>query len=238
MRPILTAILSTAAVTATAAAAEGLVSRSYNVGNFSGVEVAGPYNVEIRTGQRVSVSGTGTPRLMEKTVVEVKGDRLVIHPQRENNWFGGNWNWMRDEKARFVVTVPQLNAATIAGSGNVNVDRVRGQRFDGRVAGSGNLQLGSLEVQDAKFGIAGSGDARVLGGRVGSANYSIAGSGAVQAAALAAQNAKISIAGSGDVAARASGSADISIMGSGDVVITGGARCNVSKMGSGRARCS
>ena len=53
-------------------------------------------------------------------------------------------------KAHFVVTVPQLRAATIAGSGDIKVDQVTGDLFEGTVAGSGGMPLASTEVQLAE----------------------------------------------------------------------------------------
>src|SRR3982750_1248014 len=91
------------------------VSKNYSVGNFSSIEVAGPYDVEVRTGSNPSVSGRGGQKLLERTVVEVEGNRLVIRPENNRNMF--HWGWGNRGKAHFVVTVPQLNGASIAGSG-------------------------------------------------------------------------------------------------------------------------
>src|SRR4051794_19513647 len=95
-------------------------SRNYQVGNFQQIEVAGPYNVEVRTGGKPGVSARGSEKLLERTVVEVRGDKLVIRPEDHRGWFGG---WSTRGKANFVVTVPQLRGATIAGSGDIHVDR-------------------------------------------------------------------------------------------------------------------
>jgi hypothetical protein len=211
------------------------VSRNYQVGNFQEIEVAGSYDVDVRTGANPSVSAQGSEKLLERTVVEVKGDKLVIHPQRES---GFHWGWSSRGKAHFTVTVPQLRGATIAGSGDIRVDQVRGDRFDGTVAGSGGLDVGKLDVQTLKIAIAGSGGAKAGSGRAQSASYDIAGSGDIDARGIQSQSADVSIAGSGSVAAHATGSADVSIMGSGDVEVTGGAKCSVSKAGSGNVRCS
>ena len=212
------------------------VSRTYNVGNFQKVEVAGPYDVEVRTGSAPSVAGQGSERLLERTTVEVQGDKLVIHPEREHNWFSIGWS--HHGKAHFTVTVPQLNGAAIAGSGNIKVDRVAGQNFEGTVAGSGGIDVAAMDVQQLKLSIAGSGGVKAGSGKAQSAEYEIAGSGDVDAGAVAAQQVKVSIAGSGGVKAHSSGTADVSIMGSGDVDVTGGAKCTISKAGSGDVRCS
>jgi putative autotransporter adhesin-like protein len=210
------------------------VSRSYQVGSFQQIEVAGPYDVEVRTGGAPSVSARGSENLLGRTVVEVKGDKLVIRPEQHNNWFGG---WSRG-KANFTVTVPQLSGATIAGSGDIKIDRVQGNRFEGNVTGSGGLNVSAMDVQSLKLSITGSGAVKAGSGRAQSAEYEIAGSGDVDAGAIQAQQAKVSIAGSGSVKAQAKGTADVSIMGSGDVDVSGGAKCSISKAGSGNVRCS
>jgi hypothetical protein len=212
------------------------VSRNYSVGGFDQIEVAGPYNVQVRTGANPSVAASGPQKLLEHTLVQVKDGKLVIRPERKQGWFQTGWHFRGD--ANFIVTVPQLHEATIAGSGDIKVDKIAGDRFEGTVAGSGGLEVGTLDVQSLKLAIAGSGGAKANGGKAQSANFDIAGSGDIQAGGVQAQDAKISIAGSGSIAARATGTADVSIMGSGDVDVTGGAKCSVSKAGSGDVRCS
>lgn len=219
-----------------AESAGATVDRQYQVGEFEQIEVAGPYQVEVRTGPNASVSARGAEQLLERTVVEVEDGRLSIHPRKEG-WFG-NRGWKTTGKASFTVTVPALSAATIAGSGQIRIDRIRGDRFEGSVAGSGDIDVETVEVQHLKLAIAGSGDIRAGRGRAARASYEIAGSGAVEAGAVEVSEVKVSIAGSGGVNGRATGSANVDIGGSGDVSLTGGAKCSVSKMGSGNVRCS
>ena len=232
-----------AASAATAACSQGhaqdagpTVSRNYPVGAFQQIEVAGPYDVQVHTGAKPSVSARGAQKLLDQTTVEVKGDKLVIHPQREHGWF--NFSWGRHGKANFTVTVPQLSGATIAGSGDINVDRVQGGNFEGVVAGSGGLNVDALDVQQLKLAIGGSGSAKAGSGRAQSAKYEIAGSGDVDARNVQTNDVDVSIAGSGSIRAHASGTAKVSIMGSGDVDVAGGAKCNISKAGSGDVHCS
>jgi len=212
------------------------VSRNYQVGAFQQIEVAGPYDVQVHTGSNPSVSGRGGEKLLEHTVVEVKGDKLVIHPERQHGWF--NFGWGHNGKASFAVTVPQLSGATVAGSGDINVDRVQGSNFEGVVAGSGGLNVDALDVQQLKLSIAGSGSVKAGNGKAQSAKYDIAGSGDVDARNVQTSDVDASIAGSGSIRAHASGSAKVSIMGSGDVDVAGGAKCSISKAGSGDVHCS
>jgi hypothetical protein len=212
------------------------IARNYQVGGFDRIEVAGPYDVTVRTGSGPTVSARGPQKMIEHMVVEVKDGELSIHPERQNGWFHTGWHF--HGKVQLAVTVPQLRGATIAGSGDVQVDQVRGERFDGTVAGSGALNVATLDVQELKLAIAGSGAAKAGGGRTRAASFDIAGSGDIDAKGIQAQDAKVSIAGSGSVSTRATGTADVSIMGSGDVDVTGGAKCSISKAGSGDVRCS
>ena len=212
------------------------VSKNYNVGNFQQIEVAGPYEVEVRTGSNPSVSASGSEKLLEHTQVDVQGDKLVIRPESQRGFF--HWGWGHHGKAHFVVTVPQLSGATIAGSAGITVDKITGNAFEGEIAGSGDLRFTSVEVQSLKLSIGGSGGIKAGAGHAKAADYGIAGSGSIDAGGIAAEQAKVSIAGSGSVKANATGTADVEVMGSGDVNVTGGAKCTVSKAGSGNVRCS
>jgi len=212
------------------------VARNYQVGSFKQIEVAGPYDVEVRTGANPTVAANGSEKLLERTVVEVKGDTLSIHPEEHNSWF--NMGWHHNGKAKFIVTVPELSGATIAGSGGIKVDKVAGDSFEGTIAGSGGLQLDTTEVKSLKLSIGGSGGIKTGTGKAEVAEYEIAGSGGIDAAGVSATQAKVSIAGSGSVKANATSTAAVDIMGSGNVNVSGGAKCTVSKAGSGNVSCS
>lgn len=212
------------------------VSRNFQVGNFKSIEVAGPYDVEVRTGPQVSVTAEGGEKLLEKTKVAVDGDKLRIGPVEHRGMF--NFGWSTRGHAHFIVTVPQLTGAEIAGSGDIKVDQVRGESFAGGVAGSGSLSLTSVEVQLLKLEISGSGGIKADAGTAKTASYEIAGSGDIDAGAVKAQDASADIAGSGNIKAQATGTARVDVAGSGDVTITGGAKCQVSKHGSGNVSCS
>jgi hypothetical protein len=210
------------------------VERSYQVGNFDRLELAGAYDVTVRTGAAPSVQARGSEKAIERLLVEVRNGTLVIRPRDRK---GLHLGWNDEGKVTLMVSVPALRAAELAGSGDIRIDRVAGDRFDGSIAGSGDLSLDRVEVRSLKLGIAGSGTARAQG-RARSVQYEIAGSGGIDARGVAAETAAVSIAGSGDVEAQATGTASVSIMGSGDVDLSGGAKCTISKAGSGEARCS
>src|SRR5947207_14400907 len=148
LRPLAAIVAASALAGCQVHAQEGggpTVSKNYSIGNFSAIEVAGPYDVEVRTGANPSVSARGSERLLERTVVEVNGDKLVIHTEHNHSFF--HFGWSSHGEAKFIVTVPQLSGATIAGSGDIRVDKISGQNFEGTVAGSGGLEVAAMNVQ-------------------------------------------------------------------------------------------
>lgn len=205
--------------------------RSFEVGSFDRIEIAGPYEVNVSTGGATRVSARGGSALLDETDVKVEGGKLIIAPKKQK---GVRWTW-RQGKAVFAVSTAQLKAAGIAGSGSIVVDKVAGD-FSGDVAGSGDLRLAAVNGGATKLAIAGSGKA-IATGSADSLKVDIAGSGDVDAKQLSARTADISIAGSGNVNANATETSKVSIIGSGNVDIGGGGKCSVSKTGSGNVNC-
>ena len=212
-----------------------VIDRDYQVAGFDRIAVASSYDTNVRTGAAPSIHARGNQKAIENLEVSVEDGVLVIKSKKKMN-FG--WSSGHNGKVVLTVTVPSLRGADLAGSGDINVDKVAGDSFTGSIAGSGNLKVDHVEVAKLKLDIAGSGNATAGGGRAKSAEYGIAGSGGIDAKGVAVDTASVSIAGSGDVDAQASNTASVSIMGSGNVEMTGGAKCTVSKAGSGQARCS
>ncbi|HEX5238644.1 MAG TPA: head GIN domain-containing protein [Sphingomicrobium sp.] len=212
-----------------------MVSRGFQVGTFNQVEAAGPFDLTIHTGAAPSVQARGNQSLIDNLQVDVENGTLRIRPRSQHSFF--NFSIQRG-RADIAITVPTLTGATLAGAGDVNIDKVQGDSFEGKMAGAGDLTIQSAQVKALKLSVAGSGSADVKSGNAQSGDYGIAGAGDVDTSNMTSQDVKISIAGSGDIKAHATGTADVSIMGSGDVTVTGGAKCSVSKAGSGDVHCS
>lgn len=209
------------------------IKRNVQVGAFDKVAVAGSHDVIVTVGGAPSVRVEGDSKRIDKMEIVVEGGTLRIRNKEKS---GFSFFSHKGGSVTVYVTTPTLTGASLAGSGDIKVDKVDGGDFSGAIAGSGNLEIGALQARAASFSIAGSGSVRASG-KAESVEYSIAGSGDIAAGGLEARRASVSIAGSGDIEGRAMESADIEIMGSGDVVLTGTAKCNISKKGSGEARC-
>ena len=227
-------ILILAAVTGAAAAAVSpawAAERSFTVTSFEEIEVAGPFDVVVNVGKGQSVRAVGDADDLDRLKVEVSGRELRIG-SKERRWT----DWSRSEPIKIWITVPALRAASIAGSGDMQIDRVKGDSFAASIAGSGDLTVATLSTTNANFSVAGSGDL-TASGSCRAAKVSIAGSGDVNIGGLRCQSLNASIAGSGAINANATEAAKLSVMGSGDITVSGGAKCDVSKMGSGSVRC-
>lgn len=208
-------------------------SRSFAVADFTGVDLRGSDNVDVRVGTGFSVRAEGPSAELDKIKIEKVGDTLRIG---RVDGSGFHWGGGSHKSVTIYVTMPRIAEAAIAGSGDMNVDRVDGQSFKGDSAGSGDLEVAALNVQAGDFSIAGSGGMK-LKGVSKHLKIAIAGSGDVDAAGVKAEGADVSVAGSGGVRADVTGPAQVSIVGSGDVDLGAGAKCTTSKMGSGDVHC-
>ena len=207
-------------------------TRTYAVSDFSALALRGSDDVDVRVGTGFSVRAEGASKELDRIKIERVGDTLRIGRKKRSglDWGGSS------ENVTVYVTMPRIVGTTIAGSGNMTVDRVEGQRFTIDAAGSGNLTVAMLAVREAKVSMAGSGDI-ALKGSADRLTVDIAGSGDVDAAGVKATGAAVNILGSGSVRAEVNGQASVSMMGSGDVDLGKGAKCTISKMGSGEVKC-
>lgn len=208
------------------------VSRSFAATGFTGVELRGSDDVDVKTGATFSVTADGDAKTLDQLEIAVVDGTLRIGRKDRQ---GGPW-FDNDHGAKIHVVMPKLASAAVGGSGDLNVDRAEGN-VTAAVSGSGNLSIAQIAGGLTTLSLAGSGDLSVKGTTEKLA-ASIAGSGDIDATGLTASSAEISVAGSGNVKSVVKGGAAISIVGSGDVELTGGAKCAISSVGSGEARCS
>jgi hypothetical protein len=210
-----------------------MAERSFEVADFQSIKLSGRHEVIVTTGAEESVRAEGDEESLEELDVSASSGTLAIGNRRR-----GLFGVRRHSRPVTVhVAVRELRRASIAGSGDIRVNRVSGQSFDGAIAGSGDISIGEMEVESANFAIAGSGDIKAAG-RATRAGMRIAGSGDADLSGLIAEEVDISIKGSGDVRAHATGTARVSVKGSGDVDLAGGAKCTINQAGSGNVRCS
>lgn len=206
-------------------------TRTYAATGFTGIDLRGSDNVDVKIGTAFSVTAEGDTKTLDQLEIQVVDGVLRIgRKDRSGNWFS------HDNGARIHVVMPALARARVSGSGDLTAERAEGD-VEAAISGSGDLDIENLKGGTATLSIAGSGDLSVKG-TADKLSASIAGSGDISAGNLTANSADISIAGSGSVRGTVKGPASVSIVGSGDVELVGGAKCSVSSVGSGEARCS
>lgn len=215
-----------------AAAAQGSgTTRTFPVTGFTGVELRGSDDVDVRVGSGFSVRAEGPSAELDTLEIVRVGDTLRVGRK------SGGFSWGGDhDGVKVYVTMPRIVTADIAGSGNMTVDHVDGQTFSASNTGSGKLALATLGAAQAKLSIAGSGDIDAKGS-VERLSVDVSGSGNVAASGLKASGADVSVEGSGEVHADVAGAASVSVAGSGDVDLGKRAKCTTSKTGSGEVRC-
>ena len=202
---------------------------TYPVSDFERIATTGPQEVEIEFGETFSVRADGAVTRLQ---VVVENGELVIRPRN-----GTNWDWSDFDSTTIEVTMPRLTRVSLTGSGDVSIDRVKGDSFSALIEGfGGSISVDELEVDQAEFTINGPGDI-VAAGTARAARMTINGPGEVQAGELRSQTAAIEVNGPGDVELAVEREADISVQGPGEVDIDGPARCSISTSGPGSVTC-
>ncbi|WP_299328949.1 head GIN domain-containing protein [Parasphingopyxis sp.] len=197
---------------------------------FDAVSLRGSDNVEIALGEAFDIRIEGDPEIVDLIEFEIRGGTLRIGRRSDRSINIGS------DRATVFVTLPVLNGASVAGSGDMRITRAVSDRFELSIAGSGSIDIAALEAERAEFDIAGSGDLEAAG-TVSDLEIGIAGSGDIDAPELQVQRAEIDIAGSGNVDITASERVDGNLIGSGDVRVRGEAECQSNSIGSGDMRC-
>jgi hypothetical protein len=133
---------------------------------------------------------------------------------------------------RYELTVPDLEAITINGSGDVASSVSSSGSLRIEVNGSGDAEWTGLNADSVTVRIGGSGDVE-LDGVASELNIQVDGSGSVQASAMTAQDASVSVAGSGDADVTVSATLEVEISGSGQVTYSGDPDVEANVSGSG-----
>jgi len=199
-----------------------------HLSGFSAVNVAGPFDVYIVQGSSESVKVEAPSDIIGRIVTEVEGGVLKIYSKSESNW-----NWGRNKKMVIYVSIKDVNAVSLTGSGDVYFrDGLKAPSLKIKLTGSGDI-TGKLDVKSLESTLSGSGDI-TISGRAETSTVSVVGSGDFTGQNLTTTNTSVRVAGSGDARINASAKIDASVVGSGDVHYTGGATSiSKSKAGSG-----
>lgn len=207
----------------------GIESRDLQFHGFTAINLLSGDDVKVTQGPAFLVRVSGRPADLDQLDLRIEYGALLIGRREVPS--------AQLKRVQFEVTMPAINALTVTGAGDLDVEGITSEAAQLTVAGVGNLKVSELNGTSAKLSITGSGDLDVEGGQVDRADFQVTGSGDLGAENLKARTVRARNTNSGDIEATASGTASIEILGSGDVTIKGGARCTTKAIGSGKARC-
>jgi hypothetical protein len=200
-----------------------------NVDKFSKIAFRVPGKLYLRQGNTQKVEIEGDKNMLSIIETEVNGSSLVIHTPKK-------WNWRNDEKVTVYITVTDLEAVSVSGSGDVIGETLfKVSDIELNVSGSGGMNLEIAASGKVKADVSGSGNLQVKGtGR--NFRSQLSGSGKVTMNMNISEDVVFSVSGSGKI--DATGKAEevkTTISGSGRVLASNleAKRCEVRISGSG-----
>lgn len=137
----------------------------------------------------------------------------------------------------YALTMAQLDAVTIDGSGEVTASRVPAESLTVRIEGSGDVLITDVDADQVSVVIEGSGAVR-LRGHAEEVQVHIDGAGEFHGEDLIARTGVASIDGAGDITIHASQTLEASISGAGSIRHSGGADVTEEIDGAGEVRPS
>ena len=202
-----------------------VVSRTFNVADFTAVDIGGSRDIVFRHSENHSVTIEMQESLFDILRVEVRGSTLNIR-------FDGSVTSI-GVRPRVYVYAPLLERVSLSGSVSATADNA--DIFADIVAismsGSGNAAF-TMDV--TRLGIGTSGSSRLeFSGRADNVDIEQSGSGTISALDLQAQDVSIRRSGSGGVYVSVSDNLNISASGSGRVRYRGSPSITQSTTGSG-----
>ena len=200
-----------------------VITQSFELETFNGVELSISGNVRIIEGQNQKVEITGrkeTVNAIEKSVNDGVWD--IDLP----NAFHKSY-----DKLDIVITSNNIKKIMLSGSGNITGEHIL-PLSTVIISGSGNIDA-KTETSMLTSTISGSGDIGISG-KVDKFICHISGSGNISGFDLETTDAEISILGSGNAKIRATSNLDVTISGSGDVYYKGNPTIKTNITGSGK----
>ena len=220
-----------------------------SVETFTKIAFRVPGKLYLKQGSPQKVELEGSKDFIKEIATRVEDGKLIIG--KENNW---GWNWGNDDKIIVYVTVKDISAISVSGSGDViGQTKITTGDIDLNVSGSGNLQIEVESSGEMEADVSGSGhidlkgkcvnfDSDISGsGRVemnvainNKASFGISGSGKIEASGTA-KEVKATLTGSGRVYAAdlETDKCDVRISGSGGVEINVKSKLDANITGSG-----
>ncbi len=227
-----------------------IATETRNVSGFTSVTLAGIGNVYLTQGATESVRIEAEDNLIPYFDTSVQGSTLKIGIK--DQYMG--ISLLPTQPVKFYVTLPKIEAVTLAGSGDIFAGTIQAGAFGISLLGSGNISTDTLNATNVDIHLSGSGNVTLGTVTATQVTANIAGSGDISLDTLTADKVTSKTAGSGDITVggrvteqsaeilgsgdyRAGGlksnTATLQVSGSGDSQVSADGTLNVTILGSG-----
>jgi hypothetical protein len=146
-----------AAVCTSSSAIAGVMSRNYDLPNFSRIEAGGSIKFEIVADQPQAVSITAEESVLNNLNVRVIEDTLEID-KKDSTW---QWPWQSSE-VTLKISVPTLNSIDFSGAAKGQVAKINSKEFEISVSGAAEVEL-SGKTEELIVDLSGSGKIKAIG---------------------------------------------------------------------------
>lgn len=204
-----------------------LKSESRPVSGFTEVVLSTVGTLTIEQTGTESLTIAGDDNIVPLITTVVQNSRLEIRHDP------GTENFTTNQPLTYHLTVKDLAALTVSGSGSAGSPALHTSRLTLTDSGSGNIRLDGLQADVLTVTVSGSGTTR-LSGETPAQTVRVSGSGSYQAADLAGTSANVTISGSGNATVRVSKTLMAVVSGSGSVTYLGNPTVTQQVSGSGR----
>lgn len=208
-------------------------SQKREVSAFTEISLRIGANVHLKQGEPQSVEVKCSESTLAKLITEVNDRKLVIRYPNDS-WFS-KWN---PGTVDIYVTMPQIDALVISGSGSIFSDgKIESRILDVTISGSGDIKLADLKAEKVSATLSGSGNVHLFGKQNATElKATISGSGNVKAIEFPAESVTVKIAGSGNCWVNSTKNLVVKLAGSGNVVYRGNPSVESSIAGSGKVK--
>lgn len=186
-----------------------VTNKTYEVSNFSGIDVSGGFDVDLVQGSSESLVLSAQENLFEYLTVEVVGGILKVYVER---------NIIQTKGMKAKIYLKSINSLKVSGGGDVSSENTLDfANLAVEISGGGDLKT-NLKTGELKCHLSGGGDANI-NGEIGTYDLNISGGGDLQSE-ITSGIIQCSVTGGGDVTLKGQGkstNANISISGGGDL---------------------
>lgn len=204
-----------------------------NLSPFSEITLKIPGNLHLKQGNKQSVRIVANESTLKEITTQVRGRKLLIQfPAKK--LFQRSWN---PGKIDVYITIPDIDALTISGAGNILAEKLESRIINLTISGSGNITIDDLRTDKVKAIISGSGSITLASNdEAQELSITISGSGNFSGESFECHKVNVSTAGSGNCNVYAKDYLKARIAGSGNVYYSGNPQVETSIAGSGKVQ--